>query len=584
MIKVFLFTLILNVLVFGQYNSKNDSLINLVVKSDPDYSSELISEIIVIMYTSEYDSGKTLSDKLLKITPHLKNKSLYINSLIHSYRFYPFEEKIKMLDKASELALKEGNYYLLSDAYMFKATAFRDNSMVDSALIYALKCRDLYQLYPGVGEISSILQLIADIHYYAGEYENAEKLYNQILREDNYIKTTWKYTVIHNNLGLIKIKEQKFPEAENYFLKSLNRLNSSQMSYSDSSGLSYLYRKLLEVSLLQKKYEQANKYYDIGEKLTRKFKQTIELPGYYISKAELLSISGMYDSSLVYLKKAEELEKNNPDLKFKIDLYTVYSNVYGKLGKHAEANKYLSLLLNSTRKSDSLFNRSKLMYTFAEHNYKIAANQRDNFLRERNLYFIILVLSAISLMVILIFFVRLRNSYKMLIKKNLQLVLSSNNKESFSYFDEEEQVILEDNQEEKNDNSKEKNKRTNLDDTKIDEIIEKLEKLMKEEKVYLDPDLSLNSLAQKLNTNRTYLVTAIKKKYHKNFLNFINEYRIKEAILIISSDNISNLNMTGIANKCGYNNRVTFAKIFKQITGVSPSFFINNLVSRGNNE
>ena len=97
MIKVFLFTLILNVLVFGQYNSKNDSLINLVVKSDPDYSSELISEIIVILYTSEYDSGKTLSDKLLKITPHLKNKSLYINSLIHSYRFYPFEEKIKML-------------------------------------------------------------------------------------------------------------------------------------------------------------------------------------------------------------------------------------------------------------------------------------------------------------------------------------------------------------------------------------------------------------------------------------------------------------------------------------------------------
>jgi len=303
-------------------------LINLVVKLDPDYSSELISEIIVILYTSEYDSGKTLSDKLLKITPHLKNKSLYINSLIHSYRFYPFEEKIKMLDKASELALKEGNYYLLSDAYMFKATAFRDNSMVDSALIYALKCRDLYQLYPGVGDISSILQLIADIHYYAGEYENAEKLYNQILQEDNYIKTTWKYTVIHNNLGLIKIKEQKFPEAENYFLKSLNRLNSSQMSYSDSSGLSYLYRKLLEVSLLQKKYEQANKYYDIGEKLTRKFKQTIELPGYYISKAELLSISGIYDSSLVYLKKAEELEKNNPDLKFKIDLYTVYSNVY----------------------------------------------------------------------------------------------------------------------------------------------------------------------------------------------------------------------------------------------------------------
>jgi AraC-like DNA-binding protein len=576
MIKILILFLFLQVLLFGQYGNKTDSLISLIVKSNPGNTSDIEEVLIKIMYISIYDSAKTLSDKLLKVTPDLKNKSLYIKTLIHSYRFYPFDEKIKMLNEASELALRDENNYLLNASYVFKAIAFRDNSMADSALIFAMKSRDLSLQYGNVEDVSGALQLIADVHYYAGEYEDAEIIYKQILHQENYQNSNWRFKIIQNNLGLIKIKERKFDEAENYFLNSLNRYSNSKMSYADSSGLPYIYRKLLEVSLLQKKYDKANEYYNIGKPLTEKLKQTIELSGYYIGKAEILYQNGKYDSSLIYLKRAEELEKSYPDLKFKIDLYTNYSNVYGELGKYADANKYLLLLLNSTREADSLFNRSRLMHTFAEHNYETAAKQRDNYLRERNLYIAILILAAISLLVIIIFFIRLRNSYKILIGKNVQLALSPNI-ESFSHISDDEQNTFNDNELEKIDIPEIEKKRRDIDNEKIDEIIGKLEIMMTEDKVYLEPDLSLISLAQKLKTNRTYLLTAIQKKYDKNFLNFINDYRIKEAIKIISSDEVKNLNMAGIANKAGFNNRVTFTKIFKQATGVSPSFFINNI-------
>ena len=119
--------------------------------------------------------------------------------------------------------------------------------------------------------------------------------------------------------------------------------------------------------------------------------------------------------------------------------------------------------------------------------------------------------------------------------------------------------------------------KTEIDPTILDNLSNQLEQLISVEKIYLDPQLSTGKLAEQLSTNKKYLQKAIRKKFDANFIDFINGLRINEAIKIMNSEDVKSLNMQGIASKCGFNNRVTFTRVFKQITGVSPSFFLANI-------
>ena len=66
------------------------------------------------------------------------------------------------------------------------------------------------------------------------------------------------------------------------------------------------------------------------------------------------------------------------------------------------------------------------------------------------------------------------------------------------------------------------------------ELIEKFENYMKNEKIYLKNDISINNVSHQLNTNRTYLSNAINVCLKKSFVAYINELRIKEAVNGIS--------------------------------------------------
>jgi len=81
-----------------------------------------------------------------------------------------------------------------------------------------------------------------------------------------------------------------------------------------------------------------------------------------------------------------------------------------------------------------------------------------------------------------------------------------------------------------------------------------------------------------MKVNRTYISRAINQCTGKNFSTFINEYRIKEAILIMSED-AEKYSFEGLGYEVGFNDRKTFYNAFKKITGLSPSDFRGNLGS-----
>ncbi|GHU66149.1 hypothetical protein FACS1894123_12140 [Bacteroidia bacterium] len=94
--------------------------------------------------------------------------------------------------------------------------------------------------------------------------------------------------------------------------------------------------------------------------------------------------------------------------------------------------------------------------------------------------------------------------------------------------------------------------------------------------LYKNQDLTLDILAKKTGTNPTYISKTISRCTGKNFRTCINEYRVKEAIRILSDDGQKNHSIDDLAFESGFNDRKTFHRVFKKMTGLSPADFRKN--------
>lgn len=157
-----------------------------------------------------------------------------------------------------------------------------------------------------------------------------------------------------------------------------------------------------------------------------------------------------------------------------------------------------------------------------------------------------------SNVVFLILFVHSRWSYHKLMQKNLETEEKKNSLvETASYNidvvpDEQERRVLRD-----------------------------LQKAMEQGKVFLDPTISIQDLAKRLGTNRTNLSHIINTYLNQNFASLLNNYRIKEAVNLLSDPKHFNEKMEMIGEMCGYCNRQVFHAAFKKEMGITPSHFRN---------
>jgi AraC-like DNA-binding protein len=100
----------------------------------------------------------------------------------------------------------------------------------------------------------------------------------------------------------------------------------------------------------------------------------------------------------------------------------------------------------------------------------------------------------------------------------------------------------------------------------------KLISLMHQEKLYLNPNLSLMEIAQKLDILPRYASQIINETFQYNFYDFVNKYRIEESKRLLSQQDQS-LNIIGIALDVGFNSKSTFNTAFKKHTGITPKEF-----------
>ena len=91
---------------------------------------------------------------------------------------------------------------------------------------------------------------------------------------------------------------------------------------------------------------------------------------------------------------------------------------------------------------------------------------------------------------------------------------------------------------------------------------------------YLDPNLSLRTLAEQIGLYPNHLSWLINKRLHKSFNDLINQYRIETFKSLAENPINAGITLMGLAYDSGFNSKTTFNTSFKKHVGVSPRQFL----------
>lgn len=103
-------------------------------------------------------------------------------------------------------------------------------------------------------------------------------------------------------------------------------------------------------------------------------------------------------------------------------------------------------------------------------------------------------------------------------------------------------------------------------------IAELLQNCMDKSRPYLKNDLTLAELARMVGVSSHHLSQTINEQLGKNFFDFINQFRVKQAKTLLSQAT-PKMNVIDVAMESGFNSKTAFYEAFKKHTGVTPSQF-----------
>jgi AraC-like DNA-binding protein len=110
-----------------------------------------------------------------------------------------------------------------------------------------------------------------------------------------------------------------------------------------------------------------------------------------------------------------------------------------------------------------------------------------------------------------------------------------------------------------------------VSDEQIQECASMLDDLLKNKKIFLDPELTLGKTAEMIGIPAGYLSRYINEKYGKGFPDLINYHRVEELKIRLIDPAYETLTILGLAMEVGFNSKSSFNSSFRKFTGQSPS-------------
>lgn len=285
--------------------------------------------------------------------------------------------------------------------------------------------------------------------------------------------------------------------------------------------------------------------------------------------ASLKSRNGMSKEAVDVLNQGLRIAGRKKVRTYLPEIFTDLAECHMRLGHH---NAALNLMLYYKTYSDSTqtlmqktaMQRLRLNNEIMLNKFTIERQRGYIQKKERD---IVIMLSCVGLLVIvlaftLVLFYKKRCMYRVIVRQNRDYAKHE------EYLNQaianlQSQVLACTHDKQINGNS--------MSALKIEDIMARLAVLLADDLIISDNSLTLNSIAEMLDTNRTYLSKAIKETTGDSFPSLVKSFRVKRAIRIMEQN--ADVSLVEVYKKSGFTSRSSFYSAFKDEVGMSPSVY-----------
>jgi AraC-like DNA-binding protein len=560
--------------------------------------------VIALCFLGKTQAQVSLEDSLKSLISMQKGKEKLATLDELMMLKYMTEDGVKYIDMLREEAQRQKNELYIGRALQMKANHYANTAESDSFYVWAERSKEYSLAHKQYGSYFTVESYVITRYIYEGSYELALFSVEKMLEKAKEVNNVYGEVNAYEAMGLAYISARRSEEAIKPLVEGFNLLRQHFpenkiyiMEYAFKIIQAYYdikdYKTSLEYcDLVQKEMNEfwpkaqgttiANgnyilmlnlfygmNYIHTGEmgKARRALEKALELTGNEMADMNYQNVNIVYaDYYLQTRQYAKALEKIDEPIEFfkKYSIVSVYlealkskAEILVGMRRFEEAYNLMDEVLHTT---DSLAteNLSKqiteIRVIHQVDKMEMDALAKEAQYRNRLIFIgIIVIIFVIGFVIVLYQYRKKQLAYRALVRQSQQWA-------------QVEEVRTEENQEGQP-----------VPDKADSALMEAVELLMKKEKLYKDSGITLSSVAEKLEVSRNYVSNAINHCTGKNFNTYINEYRVKEAIRILSEDLLKRRSIDDVAIEAGFNDRHTFSRTFKKITGLSPTSFRNSL-------
>jgi AraC-like DNA-binding protein len=460
----------------------------------------------------------------------------------------------------------------------------------DKSLQHLFTALDFYQFHNDSLKLARVYNNMANIYSQYGDYEEALEYYFACLEIFEAAEDDHGLSIIYANIGYIKGQLKEYEEGLFYLKKSLD--------VSERAGIKDIIGQLHIIGF---NYREQNKPLQAAEYYTRALETAKEIGNAWNIIRSLNNLGSLYielrrfERSESYLAEAQKYLEEYDFRELEKDNLFIRSLLYEEMNQPLRA---LELYKQYEAIKDEMYSKEKLkviselktVHEIERKEQEIKLLQAENEVINKEIqarktrYRIVLTGGVLVTLLLTMLYFQSRqkmSAYRQLVLKNLEIIerekkqkevsrlpdLSNQAKTIPAKFDDELKNADTD------DSAGVRYVTSSLSDEQKNILLQKVRYQFDVEKIFQDPELSLDKLATLLDTNNKYLSQIINESFNKSFISYVHDYRIKEAMKLLADKAYSQYTIETVAEMVGFNSKSAFNRSFKRITGLTPSFF-----------